>query len=69
MSKQRYVSAYDFAVIHAGFGDQDETLAWLNRAYEERSTWLAMIKADPRFDLFHGEPRFDDLLSKLGLAA
>ncbi|PYQ59173.1 MAG: hypothetical protein DMF58_12660 [Acidobacteria bacterium] len=69
MAKRRYVSAYDFAIIHAGFDDHEKTFAWLNRAYEERSTWLAMIKADPRFDSFHGEPRFDDLLRKLGLAA
>jgi len=69
MAKQRYVSAYDFAIIHAGFDDREKTFAWLNRAYAERSTWMAMIKADPRLESFRGEPRFKDLLRKLGLPA
>ena len=69
IATQRYVSAYDFAVIHAGLGDKEKTLASLARAFEERSSWLAMVKVDSRFDEFQDEPRFQDLLAKLGLSA
>ena len=67
LSKQRYVSAYDFAVIHAGLGEEDKVFAWLQDAYEERSTWLALVSADSRFDAFHSDPRFPQLLTRLGL--
>ena len=56
-------------ISHAGFDDREKTFAWLNRAYEERSTWLAMIKVDPRFESLHGQPQFESLLRKLGLSA
>jgi TolB-like protein/Tfp pilus assembly protein PilF len=69
MAKQRYISAYDFAVIYAGLGEADKAFTWLEKAYEERSTWLALIKADSRFDAFHSDPRFQSLLKRLGLAA
>jgi len=69
MATERYVSAYDFAVIYAGLGDVEKTFAALGRAYDERATWLPMIKADPRFESLQSESRFLNLLSKLGLAA
>jgi Tfp pilus assembly protein PilF len=69
MATQRYVSAYDFAVIYAGLAEKEKAFTWLDKAYEEHSTWLAMINADSRFDAFHGEPRFQGLLRRLGLAA
>ncbi len=69
LSQQRYVSAYDFAVIHAGLGEKEAVFTWLEKAYEERSTWLALVNADSRFDPFHSDHRFQDLLRRLGLAA
>ena len=68
LSKQRYVSAYDFAVIHAGLGEEDKVFASLQDAYVEHSTWLALVSADSRFDPFHTDPRFPQLLTRLGLA-
>ena len=68
-STQRYVSAYEFAVIHAGLGNKEKAFDWLDRACEERSTWFAMIARDPRFDALHDEPRFKELLGRLGLGA
>ena len=69
LRKQRYISAYDFAVIHVGLGDDAEALTWLEQAYEERSGWLAMLLADSRFDGLHGQPRFQGLLKRIGLSA
>jgi DNA-binding winged helix-turn-helix (wHTH) protein/tetratricopeptide (TPR) repeat protein len=66
-AKRRYVSPYDVATIHAGLGDREQTLNWLERAYEERSGWLAWwLKLDPKFDALHGDARFQDLLARMG---
>lgn len=67
MAKQRYVSPYDFAVVYAGMRQTESVFAWLEKAYEDRSTWLAKVKADARFDLFHSDPRFQQLVMRLGL--
>ena len=63
----RYISAWTLASIHAGLGDAREALEWLERAVEERDPSLAWLKVHPRFDLLHGEPRFQALLSRLNL--
>jgi TolB-like protein/Tfp pilus assembly protein PilF len=68
LSKQRYVSAYDFAVIYAGLGESESVFGWLEKAYEERSMWVALVNADSRFDPFHSDPRFQQFLTRLGLA-
>lgn len=66
-AKRRYVSPYDVATVYAGLGDKQETLAWLERALEDRSGWLALwLKVDPKFDAFRSEPRFRDLLRRIG---
>lgn len=69
MAEQRYVSAYDFAAVYAGIGDSEPVFVWLEKAYEERSTWLTLVKADSRFDRFHPDPRFQRLLVRLGLGS
>jgi serine/threonine-protein kinase len=67
-AKGRYVSPYDVATIHAGLGDREEALNWLERAYEERCGWLAWwLKVDPKFDPLHGDARFQNLLTRIGL--
>lgn len=66
MAKQRYVSSYDFAVVYAGLGESESIFRWLEKAYEERSTWLALLKADSRFDPFRSDPHLQQLLVRLG---
>ena len=68
LSKERYVSAYDFAVFYAGLGEYESVFGWLEKAYEEHSTWLALVNVDPRFDPFHSDPRFQQLVTRLDLA-
>lgn len=68
-AKQRYVSPYDMATVYAGLGDPDQAIAWLERAYEDRSGWLAwFLKVDPKFDALRSDPRFRSLLARIGLA-
>jgi TolB-like protein/DNA-binding winged helix-turn-helix (wHTH) protein/Tfp pilus assembly protein PilF len=69
ISKRRYVSSYEIAVIYAGLGDKDKALEWLERAYEERASFLIFLKVDPRLDSLRPDPRFQDLLRRMGLAS
>lgn len=66
LSTETYVPPYGRAAIYAGLGDNDNSMLWLNKAYEERS-FLAWIKLDPVFDGLRGDERFAILLRQLGL--
>jgi hypothetical protein len=68
LSERRFVSAYDFAIIHAGLGEAEEAFKWLERACEERSfSMLMSLKAEPRLDALRSDPRFQDLVRRVGL--
>jgi hypothetical protein len=67
LSKRRYVAPFDIALVYMGLGDKSRALEWLEKAYEDHSDWLAWIKVWPQFDSLRGEPRFQDLLRRLGL--
>jgi len=62
---ERYVSAWALASIHAGLGEKEEALHWLDRAFEERDSSLVWLKVHPRFDALRGEPRFEALLERM----
>jgi adenylate cyclase len=66
LSTETYVPSFGRAVIYAGLQDADNALAWLGKAYEERS-FLAWTMVNPVFDGLRGDARFQSLLSKLGL--
>ena len=68
-SKRRYVSPYDLALIHIGLGDNDRAFEMLERAYQERSSALSWLKVDPRLDPLRSDPRFANLMSRVGLPA
>lgn len=69
LSKQRYVPPFGASLIHIGLGDRDQAFESPEKAYEERSAWLIWIKADPLFDSIRSDPRFADLLRRMGLLA
>jgi len=66
LASDEYVPAYGRAVIHAALGDQEEALAWIEKAYEERS-FLVYLKVDPAFDTIRKTERFVATLGKIGL--
>jgi tetratricopeptide (TPR) repeat protein len=65
LSKRQYVSSYEVARIYAGLGDHDQVFTWLDRAYEERASWMAYLQVDPTLDPFRSDPRFQDLLRRM----
>ena len=67
LSKHRYVSSNLKAVIHTGLGDNDQAFEWLESAYQEHDVQLMPIKVDPVWDPLRSDPRFQDLLKKMGL--
>jgi DNA-binding winged helix-turn-helix (wHTH) protein/TolB-like protein/Tfp pilus assembly protein PilF len=67
LSKQRYVSPYHIAMVHAGLGERDTAFLWLDRAYEDREGRLTILKFAPEFDGLRSDSRYDDLLRRIGL--
>jgi len=68
LAAHRYIAPYDVAVIYVGMGETDAAFAWLNRAYEDRSYTLAeYLTTDARLDTLHSDPRFAELVRKIGL--
>jgi tetratricopeptide (TPR) repeat protein len=68
LAKKQYVLPYGFALIHTGLGENDEALAWLERAYQDRNSWLPFLQVEPRLDPLRSDPRFQDLLRRMNLA-
>ena len=59
---------YIKATFHVELGEKDKALAILNQLYEDRATELVMLKVDPRLDPLRDDPRFQDLLRRVGFA-
>jgi TolB-like protein/Tfp pilus assembly protein PilF len=66
-SQQTYVQPSSIALIHVGLGDKNQAFDWLQKAYEDRSAGLLYLKVDPAFDSVRSDPRFVDLLHRVGL--
>jgi eukaryotic-like serine/threonine-protein kinase len=68
-TKSRYISALDIATVHLGLGDTDATFEWLERAFQTRASALVYLGVDPRYDTVREDPRFRDLVRRVGLPA
>jgi TolB-like protein/Flp pilus assembly protein TadD len=58
LRSHRYVSSYHVAAVHVALQQNDQAMAWLERAQEERSNWLPFIRVDPMLDPLRGHQRF-----------
>jgi TolB-like protein/lipoprotein NlpI len=56
------------ANFYAALGEKDKSFAELNKAYENRSNQLHLLKVDPRLDPLRDDPRFQELLRRVGLS-
>lgn len=66
-AKRAYVPAYDLAIVHLALGEKDAALQWLEKAYTEHDWALMVLMVEPRLDPLRSEPRFQELLHKVGL--
>jgi serine/threonine-protein kinase len=66
-SEEPEFPVYTLAVVNVGLGDHDEALRWLEKTYEQNSGWVRYLKVDTRLDPLRSDPRFADLIDKIGL--
>ena len=67
-SKERFVPPYHLALLYNGLGEHDETLAWLERGYEQRDPKMTFLKVEPKWNNLRSDPRFQDLLRRVGFS-
>jgi hypothetical protein len=65
----RYVSPIYSALVYIGLGDKTRAFALLDKAFDERSEWMMELKAEPEFDPLRDDPRFQELIARVGQAA
>jgi TolB-like protein/Tfp pilus assembly protein PilF len=65
-ARRHYVSPYALAMAHMAVGDLDGTFAWLDKMYDESSPVLVWMNEHARYDNLRGDPRFQQLLRKIG---
>jgi TolB-like protein/Tfp pilus assembly protein PilF len=66
--EQDGVGRYEIALVYAGLGDKKNAFQWLEDAYRAHDVGLVYLKVDPCLDPLRGDPRFDSLLKRVGLA-
>ena len=67
MERRPELWSYTRALYHATLGEKDKAFAELNKAYENRESFLIRLKVDPRLDPLRSDPRFQGLVRKVGL--
>jgi len=67
LSRKRYVPPVYMAIIYIGLGEKEKAFTWLEKAYADRSDWMTLLNTEPLFDPLRSDPRFQDLLRRVGL--
>ncbi len=66
LKSRPYVSPVDLATIYTGLGELDPAFQWLERAFAGRAYGLVFLPTDPRFEPLRHDPRFTDLMRRVG---
>jgi predicted nucleic acid-binding protein len=66
LSKERYVPPYNIAMVYNGLGKHEEARAWLERGYREREPRMVFLKVEPKWNNLRDDPRFQDVLRRVG---
>jgi eukaryotic-like serine/threonine-protein kinase len=69
LSKVRYVPSYLIAIIWMGLGETDAAFEWLEKAYDEQYGFLAYLGVGPIFDPIRRDPRYKELMRRVGLTS
>ena len=65
---RQFVSPYFVARTYVGLNEKEQAFGWLEKAYNTRDECLTWLKVDPTMESLHADPRYPDLLHRLGLA-
>ena len=66
-AKEKYIPTYYFAVQSAAVGDQEKAFRYLEKSFQERDSALVMLKVEQVWDKFRDDPRYQEMLIKIGL--
>ena len=66
-SKRIYIDPALIASNYAAMGEKDQAFAWLEKGCAEKSVFIQYLKVDPKFDSLRSDPRYTDLLKRMGL--
>jgi serine/threonine-protein kinase len=66
LGKHRFVSSFEVATVHLALGDADRAMGLLEKAYEEKSHSMTLLKQDPRLNALRADPRFIALRARIG---
>jgi DNA-binding winged helix-turn-helix (wHTH) protein/tetratricopeptide (TPR) repeat protein len=66
ISQRKYVSPYSILVIHLGLGPEERVFELLEQLYEEGNDWLVWLRVSPELKSVRNDPRFKNLLTRLG---
>jgi len=66
-AKTGYVSPYQLATLYADLGDKEHAFEWLNTAYQEHDIFLMGLRTDFTLDSLRSDPRYAELVRKIGL--
>jgi tetratricopeptide (TPR) repeat protein len=64
-SKREYISPYSIALVYVGLGDNNEALAWLQKALDDHDGLMDVLKVEPGLDPLRSHPRFQALLRRM----
>ncbi len=67
-SAREYVDPGLIALIYTSLGEKDQAFEWLEKAYQARSSWMTWLKVEPKFDSLRSDPRFTDLMRRVGIS-
>jgi TolB-like protein/Tfp pilus assembly protein PilF/tRNA A-37 threonylcarbamoyl transferase component Bud32 len=65
--REKYISPYDWAMLYAGMRKKQETLVWLEKAFEERNARMVNLAVHPHFAFLRGDPAFENLLARMSV--
>jgi TolB-like protein len=68
-AKKRYIPPTYFGMLFAGLGDKDKAMMWLEKAYDDRADGLTWLNVEPMLDEVRSDPRFQNLIRRIGLVS
>jgi tetratricopeptide (TPR) repeat protein len=58
----------DLAIVYSGLDDKNKAFSWLEKAFADKSVFLAFLKLEPLMEVLHSDPRWNDLERRVGVS-